>query len=379
MNEVRGLEKEIEHLEDTHRHDLAIHLYLTFLLHQINPLFPSEKWASWPQRNVTDPTVYEDYEDGLLNQENDFAVLSHNEDLNTEKSEINNNDNETNNNEEDGINQIKEISYDDDAVDSDQSDEKTEFLRPGPGIIRLHKLRRQKTHAKALLVNEMHALLQKRITRKLVLNGHLDASKLIDADSPVLRQMALQMANRMGRVLYRLRQQRHFTRINPEHGLFLDSRTYRKYYKQNWQDVVTADLKGTDRGNRVDLYRIRKLYERCRKHFKDVNYNYEYDPEEFGPGRVKDTVPTFDVEEHLQEIEQDPSYSVAPIDPLRLIEEGKRITEFKEHLFIKLWDLAGMGQQLSYRADDNPGHIGEASNDREKALRENGLSYKDYV
>lgn len=372
LNEVRGFEREIEHLEDTHRHDLAIHLYLSFLLHQVNPLFPSEKWASWPQRNVTDPTVYEDYEDGLLDQNNDFVQLANNEDFRHEDKDKEDKDYEPN----DGIDDMKDV---DDDVDSDESDQKTEFLRPGPGIIRLHKLRRQKTHAKALLVNEMHALLQKRITRKLALLGCLDASQLVDVDSPVLRHMALQMANRMGKVLYRLRQQRHLTRISSENGLFLDSRTYRKFYKQNWQDVVTADLKGTDRGSRVDLHRLRDLYARCRKLFKDVKYDYEYDPEEFGPGRSKDETPIFDVETHLEEIELDPAYSIAPIDPMRLIEEGKKISAFKEHVFIKLWDLAGNGQQLSYRSDDNPGHLEEAKDEKEKVMRDNGLNSKDFL
>lgn len=371
MSDVRAYEKEIEHLEDAHRHDLAVHLYLAFLLHQVNPLFPSEKWASWPQRNVTDPTVYEDYEDGLLDQNNDFAHLAPNDDFQHQEKEKEDTENEPHE-----VDEFKDV---DDGADSDESDQKTEFLRPGPGIIRLHKLRRQKTHAKALLVNEMHALLQLRIARKLASLGRLDASQLIDVDSPVLRQMALLMANRMGRVLYRLRQQRHFTRISPEHGLFLDSRTYRKYFKQNWQDVVTADLKAGDRSSRVNLQRLRSLYGRCRKLFKDVQYDYEYDPEAYGPGRADADVPAFDVEEHLEEIELDPAYSIAPIDPLRLIEEGKRISAFKEHLFIKLWDLAGTAQQLSYRSDDDPGHLEEAKTDKEKVMRDNELCAEDFL
>lgn len=48
MSTKKEREVILNSIEDEYRHDLSLHLYSTFLFHQINPLFPRRNWASWP-------------------------------------------------------------------------------------------------------------------------------------------------------------------------------------------------------------------------------------------------------------------------------------------------------------------------------------------
>lgn len=356
--DTRDFESEIGNLENIHRHDLAVHLYLAHLLHRVNPLFPAEKWASWPQKIATDPTVYEDYTDSIIGPQNDFVTISVNEDLPVSDNQATLN-----------------IDSNDSGVDSDY---KTVFFRSGS--VKLNKLQRLKSHPKALLVNEMHALLQRRIRRRFALSNPKKLSSVIDAELPLLRDMALQMANRMGRTIARLKQQRLLSKISAEDKPFLDSHVYRKYYKQNWQDVVTADLRSCSRAKRVELRRLRELYTKCRRLFHEESYKYEYDAADYDG----DSVPEFDAEEHLAAIQADPAYNISPLDPTQLLQDAKKVQAYKENFFIKLWDLAAMGQQFSYIRKDHPGHCEQdhlAFEDDEKlqVLWRNGLAEDDFT
>jgi len=55
----------LSQLERDYKHDLAVHLYSTFLMHQLNKNFPENLWANWPLRNdlVPDPKTTELYTD----------------------------------------------------------------------------------------------------------------------------------------------------------------------------------------------------------------------------------------------------------------------------------------------------------------------------
>lgn len=331
MSETKEFDKQIEYLEAGQRHDLAVHLYLAFLLHQINPLFPHKNWSSWPQKTVADPTIINDYEDNMIDSKHQF-------------------DDGPPLQEQDEESEKQEISHNASDLDTgDDSDHKTVFFRPGLGAIKLRNLPRRRVNPKVTLVNEMHALLLRRISRKLRAEGR--GCSPIDEDSPVLKNMALQMANRMGHVFDLLKRQRRMNKLAKDEKHFIPADVYRQYFKQNWQDVVTADLKSNNRNQVANLRRLRQVYTRCRGYFKDVAYDYEYDEDDYDDGEA----PLFDVENHLRAIEDDSDSPAVPAPLSRLLQERKKIEEHKEQVFIKLWDLAGLACSVSYRQDDHPG------------------------
>lgn len=362
MVHIKDFEKDIDLLESAQRHDLAVHLYLTHLLHRVNPLFPLEKWALWPQKTVGDPTVREDYEDGLLGQQNDYNEPSREPDT----AEL--------------TNVVTETPRD--GADSDSgadSDFKTRFFRPYAGAVRLRKFHRRKSHANAVLVNEMHALLQRRIVRKLAATHPDLASTPIMSDLLVLRDMALQMANRMGRVVEKLKQQRRLAKMSASDNQHLEPTLHRRYYKQNWQDVVTADLRSDDHTSLVDVKRLRILYSRCRKLFHEDKFKYKYDSRQYGCGEV----PEFNISEHLRAIQDDPEYSILPLSPEQILADRTKLEAHKENLFINLWNNAGVARQLSYKRSDNPGYgdetaLTELDEELTKALYKNGLRADDF-
>lgn len=64
--ELRQNSKQIlQHYEDDYKHDLSIHLYSTYLMHQMDSLFPHRSWACWPkpQDDVPDPKTTQLYTD----------------------------------------------------------------------------------------------------------------------------------------------------------------------------------------------------------------------------------------------------------------------------------------------------------------------------
>lgn len=399
MNSTRQIDNEIETLESSTRNDLAAHLYLTFLLHQINPLFPTEKWASWPNRLAADPTIREDYEDGLLDVVNDFTTTNPNRDV--DFGETTAVEKEGDEQEEDEERKLKGKStfhsnssnsvihskansninsvY---SVNSDEEiDNKIRFFRSNTSRVRIKKIARQKTHPKTTLVNELHALLQHRITKKLASSGRPYGNHMIDAESPVLRNMALTMANKMGRVMARLKQQRLLSKVAPDDKLLLGTLEYRRYFKQNWQDVAIADLKCSDRAALVNLKRCRDFYARGKRLFVDYRYDYGYDPEKYDD---KSEIPEFDVEKHLRAIGEQSDYIKASVSPMELIKEHQKLLEYRENLFIKLCDQVATAQLLSYKSDDSPQENKNCSESLENSglsehLKRNGLQESDFL
>lgn len=73
MANKREIDTILENLEEEYTHDLAIHLYSTHLLHQVDPIFPRQNWSSWPQPfdTVPDPKTVTTYiHDNPFNFEN---------------------------------------------------------------------------------------------------------------------------------------------------------------------------------------------------------------------------------------------------------------------------------------------------------------------
>ncbi|ODQ82355.1 hypothetical protein BABINDRAFT_158970 [Babjeviella inositovora NRRL Y-12698] len=70
MSEKKDVTSLLQSIEDDYRHDLAIHLYSTYLLHLKDPFFPRRGWSGWPltYTDVPDPKSTEIY----INEANPF-------------------------------------------------------------------------------------------------------------------------------------------------------------------------------------------------------------------------------------------------------------------------------------------------------------------
>ncbi|OBA19742.1 hypothetical protein METBIDRAFT_206972 [Metschnikowia bicuspidata var. bicuspidata NRRL YB-4993] len=310
FQERSDYEDVVQSIETRHRHDLAVHLYLAFLLHNVNPLFPASTWTSWPPHPlaVLDPQMTTDAEDFVLS------------DLQYDGTEA--------------------LFYSEAA--------RKATGRKNTGWVQLQKrnekvpvrFKRQKLSSpKVTLVNEVHFLLQRKI-KDLV--RRVKGTVSLEDDSPLMKSIATRLANRMGNVLDRLADQslhRHQTTreiVHTCHG--------------TWQDVALANFYNDKLGTQVDVDGHRKLYHKMQELFQNVLYPYEYDPSIYidETTGVQEEVPEFDVTENLEAIEKE---GLAPTG-LGLaqdhMDQQAQSRAVKERVFWGLMDQAAREKQLAH-------------------------------
>lgn len=310
--EDRDFIRVVEELEEKQRHDLSVHLYLSFLLHQVNPYFPHGRWSSWPVpiERVVDPQEQSTYEDIVVdNLFRDF---------------------------EDGTQWGQPSANPKPEIfDEDNEELKFAFARSDGAISVSHK-RVRKSNPKATVVNEMYAALQRVIFKKackLAKQGQRVSVK----DSQLTKAMALQLANKLDLV---------FTLMN-NHG------RRRAFFSRTWQDVLIASLRTNGYGEVCDLKSHKKAYLKARKLFLDTNYKYEYDPELYSDGKDKGRVPDFDVDHHMTTIEDEARVQYPKSrPPIKHLETLKTETAMKDHIFWTLYKLKMTARQLSWKESD---------------------------
>lgn len=289
----------VNYLEESHRHDLAVHLYLTFLLHRVNPFFPRTTWANWPTYTVVDPTLREDYED----------VLVETGDLGEEEESA------------------------EEIVDDDAREDLNVHVQRSLHQNVQHQQRR-KTSPKVHLVNEIHALLLRTIRKKAAQRGR----ELVE-DSEVTRALALQLAGRVARTLTKIKQQKCSGEVT------------------TWQHVLLADATRSTYGEKVDVDRCRTLYERANKLFA-AEYPYEYNEEYYNgssdtDSAYEDAVPEFNAEDHLGAIEEQQTMPVRQATALEVLAERERAREFRENMFWQVLEQAKRRNASSWQALNN--------------------------
>lgn len=335
MAEKRDFNKILEYLEDEHRHDLAVHLYLAHLLHRVNPSFPQSKWASWPMASTKVPEVPDIYEDTLEDQKS-LIPAPH--------------------------------------VSVEPLDEQLamSFKRSLLGITVEKK--RLRDLPNAVLLNAINDIVEQKIKQKLASKG---LSPNPNFNRSLNRAISLKIADRASRTLWRLEKQNSYRN--------------KKALLNTWQDVQIANMLGRSKQDRAPVASYRKSYEQARALFMERKEQYQYDDSLYGSDAESDsdsdpnfvmTAPEFDIEHHLDAIKQEGTLPFnTNTDPSAELDVRKREFEEKESIFTAFWNEAAASSQLSY-ASDNPNSYkipeGPLAKEREDTLATNLLSKKDY-
>ncbi|EMG45938.1 hypothetical protein G210_3837, partial [Candida maltosa Xu316] len=224
MSSRSEIQKILSNLETTYTSDLAIHLYSTFLLHQINPKFPRKSWTRWPLPKDQVPIPEDKYEDDIVD---DFPTDITDE-INHEQELVN-------------INlslPIIDIEYKSRSVDS-----------------------------KKVIVNSISSIIQRKIMEKISekrqVNGDFECSDRISSN-PALKPISLEIMTKLDSMLDSLSHRRRRRRRN-----------------KDWRDVLVSTVK-----SEIDPYKVlntrfyRKLYSTCSALFDDFRYKFEFEDED---------------------------------------------------------------------------------------------------
>lgn len=311
-SDKRDFVRVVEDLEDQQRHDLSVQLYLTFLLHQVNPYFPHERWASWPVplASVADPQEQNCYEDVAV--DNLFRDYQDGSSWGTQSS---------------GIPSSLENNV--------SSDQKIEFQRSSGKLVLTHK-RIRKSNPKATVVNEMYAALHRVIYTKAARLAK-DGQKVTVKETEFAKKMALQLANKLDRTLSALQKQGR----------------RKAFFSKTWQDVLIANIQLSGYGEVSNIESHKRAYLRAKGLFMGYKYKYEYDPESYVEEGHSAEVPEFDIQHHLDTIDAEAKVKYpAKRPPLERLEVLKKESRMKDHVFWTLLQQKMTARQLSWKHSD---------------------------
>lgn len=271
MSTKKEREVILNSIEDEYRHDLSLHLYSTFLFHQINPLFPRRNWASWPLPfdRVPDPRSSKTFVDSenCIEQFDDI-------------------DHETNVNRENELDMRERVSTDDedeseDTGDDDEISMKDEVIHQNrhKRYMRIRSVATKETlsNSKVDIMIELHALLERKIHSKL--KNVADKQNLTmsaDVSSAMTNEVCKKLANKVDHLVNNIInfQKQGKTRLS-------SSRPYPRLL--NWQDILLAGLDVDESHKKtLDNTSHANLYQKCERIFDNPKYTYEYDNEEEG-------------------------------------------------------------------------------------------------
>ncbi|CUM45488.1 uncharacterized protein AC631_05420 [Debaryomyces fabryi] len=280
MSTKKEREVILNSLEDEYRHDLSIHLYSTFLFHQINPLFPRRNWASWPLpfERVPDPQSSKTFVDSEICIDQ-FDDIDHETNVNREinlditKQELTDDEDESEDNGD-----YEEITTKDEVIPENKHQR---YMR-----IRSVATRETLSNSKVDIMIELHALLEKKIHDKLKAvadKKHLTMSP--DISSKMTNEVCKKLANKVDHLVNNIIkfQKQGQTRLS-------SSRPYPRLL--NWQDILLAGLDVDESHNKIlKNTNHTKLYQKCERLFNKPKYTYEYDDEEDDNHEDEDNIP----------------------------------------------------------------------------------------
>ncbi|CAK7899599.1 hypothetical protein CAAN3_04S06810 [[Candida] anglica] len=253
----------LDAIEDEYRHDLALHLYSTFLLHQINPFFPRRNWASWPVpfEQVPDPGTEKKYvlpeniQKGATIMPS-FGVLG-------------------------GGSIKRQLSIEpeeDDTLFNEQYVPITSIIISETLTDPLEDLR-----------IELKALLERKIQDKLRARGKTSATEI---QEHLLDSMVNKMMTKITGTL------------DTTLGSRLEaSRAPNSTRLLNWQDIIAARIYSEEEQNcRIDTNHLKQVYTKCEKLFRHHNYKYEYEDNE-DLSDEECIQPEFEVNSYLDHVE----------------------------------------------------------------------------
>lgn len=269
MSTKKEREVILNSIEDEYRHDLSLHLYSTFLFHQINPLFPRRNWASWPLPfdRVPDPRSSKTFVDSE-NCIEQFDDIDHETNVNRENElDMRERASTDDEDESEGTGDDDEISMKDEVIHQNRH---KRYMR-----IRSVATKETLSNSKVDIMIELHALLERKIHSKL--KNVADKQNLTmsaDVSSAMTNEVCKKLANKVDHLVNNIInfQKQGKTRLS-------SSRPYPRLL--NWQDILLAGLDVDESHKKtLDNTSHANLYQKCERIFDNPKYTYEYDDNE---------------------------------------------------------------------------------------------------
>lgn len=271
MSTKKERETILDSIEDEYRHDLSIHLYSTFLYHQINPLFPRRNWSSWPLSidQVPDPRSSKKFVDNDVQNipmdDIDDKHTSRSEEANPSINGVSNGSEDITDQEDDNENDIEEAE--EDSIGHSKEDQ----------YMRIRSIATQETlsNSKIDIMIELQALLESKIHSKLKkANEKRKLRMSSDISSKLTNEICKKIANKVDHVVDNI-----INLQNQGQVRMASSRPYTRLL--NWQDILLAGLDlDESRDRSMDTNSYSDLYKKCEKLFVNVKYDYEYEDEQ---------------------------------------------------------------------------------------------------
>lgn len=288
MSSQKEINDVIRNIEEDYRHDLALHLYSTFLLHRINPLFPRRNWSSWPlpMGQVPDPKTSKLYCDSLI-PDNLFTRTNGKENEDecqgelfsfTQDSPVFEKKDHHKMNKEmalspfsqaDALDEGSDESFDDCDVSNDEElnreNSKARHFR-----IRSVTTKETLTDSKIDLLIELSALIERKIHQRIVekRDKGIQMAMLHQPDLIIetCKKLATSVDSTFNSIIkYQYRSKMKMTSDRPYVRLM------------NWQDILLAGLSMYNTDNSTfDVKEYASLYSLCELMFNYTDYNYQY-------------------------------------------------------------------------------------------------------
>lgn len=370
MSNVQERKDILDSLEDSYREDLAIHLYSTLLSRRVDKVYPNGGWASWPLHvdQVPNPRTSLKYADTII--ENDSYIndidLDHeklleqhrrvNEGIikkrkrrgkqpaNADESIV-----ETTNGEEDesdlNAGSEDEVADFEDQANADLLSRKVTVMdlvdeTNTPKRISNIAYKQTTSNSKADLVNEIHALVQKKIGDKLKkLNNAQpkwkDLELVTDSQTDTTVEISRKIAGRVNGLLNDI--EGKYTSL----GKLKSGR-----HRVGWQQILLSGLRQVDSPyESYDPDTYQRFYDKCEDLFENINYKYEYENEEGSEEEPENDIsnassetedtdrirhnkrPGFDVVEYLKSLGDDPDHTYGRIRGQHLQNRQKHIKQ----------------------------------------------------
>lgn len=268
-------------LESEYASDLAIHLYSTYLLRRVNPLFPKREWSAWPLPIDKVPVPKDNYEDDIATEYKedigtwqeeynrnleDWLIKFERRTIHSKKVENSEKRDDLSSNvssNEDSNSESESDSNSDN--DSDSDNDNVVEINPRKRILEVLYKRRM-INSKTALANSISSILQSKIESKILklkqegtISKNSEPSDTI-SENPALKLIIEQLATRFNGMLNRLT---YFRKTN------------------DWQQVLVSAIQNEIKPHQqlnTDMYR--DLYSKCEKLFNDIDYKFEFENED---------------------------------------------------------------------------------------------------
>lgn len=312
-------------LENQFRQDLAVHLYSAVLLKRIDPTFPKPRWTSWPlpDDQTPIPKSTKKYNDVPFGKESfstdidrdtlDWKDIDYNwkiqqyelkhkplpkflskhkqkgdnsnkgkDKVSTTSRRINFDDMESDNLDSFEVESESEIEVSGDEIYTTNWKQKIEDFQETESV----------TNSKVELLNEIHAIIEKKIQEKISKTNGLTMTS--DAVTDVTKKMSKIIALKIDTTIDNLADMPLPKLIIPVE-------------RKNWQNVFLASIDSFSPYQTYNTTRLQQLYDKFDNMFHQVKYNYEFEDSD------EDEIISstgFDVAKYLSQLAQDnPKYT----------------------------------------------------------------------